>query len=164
VPTAYLSMGSNLGDRERNLANALKLLSGDSLRVIRVSQLYETAPRELLDQPWFLNLAAEIETELSPEELLGKTARVEARLGRQRTVPKGPRSVDIDILLYDDLTVDEPNLTIPHPGMHERRFVLEPLAELAPDLRHPLLEKTIKTLRDETLDQAVRRWPEDRSG
>jgi 2-amino-4-hydroxy-6-hydroxymethyldihydropteridine diphosphokinase len=146
VPTAYLSLGSNLGDRKFNLKKAVRLLTDDLVRVKRVSQIYETAPMELLDQPWFLNIAVEIETVLSAEELLARISHVEAELGRQRTQPKGPRTVDIDILLYDDLIVNSPDLTIPHPSMQERRFVLEPLAELAPDFRHPVFGRTILEL------------------
>jgi 2-amino-4-hydroxy-6-hydroxymethyldihydropteridine diphosphokinase len=159
VPTAYLSLGSNLGNRKFNLKKAIRLLSDDLVRVRRVSPIYETAPRELLDQPWFLNLALEIETVLSAEELLARIAHVEAELGRQRNLPKGPRTVDIDILLYDDLVVNSPELTIPHRSMHERRFVLEPLADLAPDLRHPELGRTITELLAGLEDQQVHLYP-----
>ncbi len=152
---AYLSLGSNLGGRENNLRRAVRLIADDLLRVTRTSGLYETAPMELADQPGFLNQVVEVETVLTPRELLARIAHVEAELGRQRTVPKGPRTADIDILLYDDLVVDSPGLVIPHPAMHERRFVLEPLAALAPDLVHPLLRRTLRGLLKDTLEQIV---------
>jgi 2-amino-4-hydroxy-6-hydroxymethyldihydropteridine diphosphokinase len=152
---AYLSLGSNLGDREHNLCRAIRLITDDLLRVTRASGLYETAPMEFADQPGFLNQVVEVDTVLIPRELLARIAHVEAELGRQRTVPKGPRTADIDILLYNSLIVDSPDLVIPHPAMHQRRFVLEPLAALAPDLVHPLLRRTIRSLRKDTLEQIV---------
>jgi len=157
VPIAYLSLGSNLGNRERYLREALRLLASDGLSVTRVSSIYETAPRDLLEQPAFLNLAAKIETSLSPDELLGRICIVEEELGRQRTVPKGPRTIDIDILLYGDLRLATEDLTIPHPSMHLRRFVLEPLAELAPELALPGSGHTIAALLEQVQDQEVRR-------
>ena len=146
MKTAYLSLGSNVGDRERMLSDALRLIQGPDLRVLRVSSVYETEPMEVRDQPWFLNLVAEIETDLFPRQLLSRTQKVEKQLGRKRTVPKGPRAIDIDIVLYGSSVIDTPELTVPHPRMAERRFVLEPLAELAPGLRHPLLRRTISEL------------------
>lgn len=157
MPIAYLSLGSNLGNRERYLREALRLLASDGLSVTRVSSIYETAPRDLLKQPAFLNLAAEIETSLSPDELLGRIRGVEEELGRQRTVPKGPRTIDIDILLYGDLRRATEDLTIPHPSMHLRRFVLEPLAELAPELAPPGAGRTVAELLEQVQDQEVRR-------
>ncbi len=156
----YLGLGSNLGDRSQNLRRARRLLSDDLLRILRSSSLFETAPLELADQPRFLNQVVEAETYLTPDELLARVAHVEAELGRQRTIPKGPRTVDIDILLYDDMLLETRELTIPHPAMHARRFVLEPLAELAPGLVHPKLQRTIRSLRKETLDQQVDRYYE----
>ena len=154
---AYLSLGSNVGNRERTLAQALQLLAAPDLRVVRVSALYETEPMELRDQPWFLNLVAEIETGLFPRQLLARTQKVEKELGRKRKVPKGPRTIDIDILLYGDSVIETPDLTVPHPQMAERRFVLEPLAELAPELRHPVLRRTASELLAATRGQVVRR-------
>jgi len=153
---AYLSLGSNMGRRESTLAEALRLLAAPDLRVVRVSPVYETEPMELRDQPWFLNLVAEIETDLFPKQLLARTQRIEKELGRKRKVSKGPRTIDIDILLYGSFVIDTPDLQVPHPRMAERRFVLEPLAQLAPELRHPVLRRTVSELLAATRGQGVR--------
>jgi 2-amino-4-hydroxy-6-hydroxymethyldihydropteridine diphosphokinase len=146
---AYLSLGSNLGDRAANLHAALAQLEAAG-RLLTVSAFYETQPVDLPDsvqvQPWFLNCVAAIETEMMPRELLTLALRIEAEMGRLRMKEKGPRNIDIDIVLFADRVVDEPGLKIPHPAMHRRRFVLEPLAEIAPDARHPALEKTAQQL------------------
>ncbi len=157
VKTVYLSLGSNLGDRAEHLRAALAALPSDRLIVVRVSSVYETAPVDKLDQPDFLNVAAEIQTTLFPMQLLSRTQRIERALGRRRFVEKGPRTVDIDILLYGDSVIRSPQLVVPHPRMHLRRFVLEPMAELAPDLRHPVLRRTMSELRAAVLNQTVRR-------
>ena len=142
----YLSLGSNLGDREQMLRQALERLAAAGLRILRVSSIRETEPVDVLDQPRFLNLVAEAETDLFPRQLLARTQRVELELGRKRLRPKGPRTIDIDILLYGDAVIDSPELTVPHPRMAQRRFVLEPLAELAPDLRHPVTRRTVREM------------------
>jgi 2-amino-4-hydroxy-6-hydroxymethyldihydropteridine diphosphokinase len=143
--TAYLSLGSNLGDRVANLrASITRLVSAG--RVTNVSSLYETEPMELREQPWFVNCVVELETQLGPQELLAAIQKVEAELGRTREIPKGPRTIDIDILLIDSVVIEEPDLQVPHPTMHKRRFVLEPLAEIAPELCHPVLKKAAREL------------------
>ena len=143
--TAYLSLGSNLGDREANLREAIRRL-GELGTVKKVSSFYETEPVEFTEQPWFVNCAVELQTILSARELLNGMLAIELAMGRERIQPKGPRLIDLDILLFGDLVVDEHGLTVPHPAMHERRFVLEPLAELAPGAVYPLLKRTISEL------------------
>jgi 2-amino-4-hydroxy-6-hydroxymethyldihydropteridine diphosphokinase len=140
VAKAFVGIGSNLGEPERQIAEALDLLRAeDGIDVVAVSSLRETEPVGYRDQPNFLNAAAALETELSPRELLGRLLGIERRLGRERgTGPRfGPRTIDLDLLLYGDETVDEPGLTVPHPRLAERRFALEPLAELDPLLEIP---------------------------
>src|ERR1700682_466348 len=156
MKTVYLGLGSNVGDRERNLAAALAQLAGPALRILRVSSTYETEPVDYTGQRWFLNLVVEAETDLFPMQLLARIVKIERALGRVRTVPKGPRTLDIDILLYGRAVIRSARLEIPHPRMGERRFVLAPLAELAPGLRHPLTRKTIREMLDAAPVQAVR--------
>jgi 2-amino-4-hydroxy-6-hydroxymethyldihydropteridine diphosphokinase len=139
--TVYLSLGSNLGDREANLREAVKELESAG-RLLACSSFYETQPVDVPDQPWFLNCVAAIDTDMKPRELLQLALNIESAMGRLRMRDKGPRKIDIDLVLFGDRVVDEPGLKIPHPGMHHRRFVLEPLAEIAPDVRHPELGKT----------------------
>jgi 2-amino-4-hydroxy-6-hydroxymethyldihydropteridine diphosphokinase len=136
---AYIGLGSNLGDREATLRHAVELLDAeDGIDVVAVSTLRDTEPVGFADQPRFLNGAAAVETELEPRELLERLLAVERALGRERTGPRfGPRTVDLDLLVYGDLVVDEPGLTVPHPRLAERRFALEPLAELDPELVLP---------------------------
>lgn len=142
---AYLSLGSNLGDRAANLHAAVAQLDGaGTLRA--VSSIYETQPVDVPDQPWFLNCLVAIETAKMPKQLLQIALQVESKMGRLRMRKKGPRNIDIDLVLFGDRIVDEPGLKIPHPAMHQRRFVLEPLAEIAPNARHPELGKTAREL------------------
>ena len=135
---AYVGLGANLGEREATIREALRLLGEHKgIRVLAVSSLRETDPVGVLDQPRFLNGAARLETELAPRALLDALLDVEQALGRERAERWGPRTIDLDLLLYDRLVLDEPGLTLPHPRLHERRFALEPLAELAPGLELP---------------------------
>jgi 2-amino-4-hydroxy-6-hydroxymethyldihydropteridine diphosphokinase len=144
----YLSLGSNLGDREKYLREAISRL-GDLGVIKQVSAFYETQPVEVqTEQPWFLNCALAMETELVPLEFLRGMLAVEQFMGRIRTKPKGPRTIDIDIVFFGDDVVNTPELTVPHPAMHQRRFVLEPLAEIAPALMHPVLKRTVQELLD----------------
>ena len=154
--TVYLSLGSNIGDRRRHLDDALKLLPEAGVSILRVSRVYETEPQDFRDQPLFLNLVAETETRLFPLQLLHAIERVERRLGRKRVIAKGPRIIDIDILLYGGSIVDIGDLQVPHPRMALRRFVLEPLAELAPDLRHPVTRASVAEMLEAVRDQEVR--------
>ncbi len=147
MATVYLSLGSNLGNRALNIYAALRHL-GAGIRLEEISSLYETEPVGLKDQPWFLNLVCCGETELSPEALLDLAKRIEQHLGRREAVRFGPRIIDIDILLYDDLLLNTPHLQIPHPRLHERAFVLTPLTELAPDLVHPALNVSVRKLQE----------------
>jgi len=153
----YLGLGSNIGDRAENLRQALELLETPRLHVTRTSSTYETAPIDYTAQASFLNLVAEAETELLPMQLLKHVMDVERQMGRKRLIPKGPRVIDVDILLYGNFKVTSPQLEIPHPRMTERRFVLEPLAELAPELRHPVTRKSMKELLGGVMTQAARR-------
>jgi len=143
----YLSLGSNVGDREDHLRGAITRLESIA-RVISVSSFYETEPMEVTNQPWFLNCAVKVETTKMPKQLMAAILEMEREMGRLRTIKKGPRTVDIDILLFGDAVVDSQEVTIPHPAMHERRFVLEPLAEIAPEARHPVFKKTVSEMLD----------------
>ena len=150
----YLSLGSNLGDRIKNLRDALAALRNAGVNVARISSIYETEPVDYLDQPWFLNCAVEAETELPAITLLKALRQIEAEMGSNKVVPKGPRLIDLDILLYGDETIDTPELQVPHPRMHLRRFVLVPLAEIAPTLRHPAWDAGVAALLARTPDQS----------
>ncbi len=141
----YISLGSNVGDRAANLQVAIERLR-KSGAVQGVSGFYETEPVELREQPWFLNCVVALETGQSAQELLRRVLAIEQEMGRTRLRDKGPRSIDIDILLYGQDVVEERGLKIPHPAMQERRFVLEPLAEIAPEAVHPTLKKTVREL------------------
>lgn len=160
MPTlVYLSLGSNVGNREAQLRDAQVRL-GTAGEVAVVSSFYETEPVDFTEQPWFLNCAVALETNQTPQPLMSSILRIEEDMGRRRLRKKGPRTIDIDILLFGETILDSPDLTIPHPAMHQRRFVLEPLAEIAPDAFHPAFNKTIRELLDALpLGQTVRRIP-----
>ena len=155
--TVYLSLGSNIGNREKHLQDAVGMLAAPNLEILRVSPLYETEPVDYRDQGWFLNLVVEAQTSLFPLMLLSRTARVERSLGRIRTIAKGPRTIDVDILLYGRSIIRSPRLEVPHPRMAERRFVLAPLADLVPELRHPLTHKSIREMVQSAPDQQIRK-------
>ena len=161
LKTIYLALGSNLGDRQLNLVQAISLLNRPTIEIIKTSSLYETAPMLLEDQPWFLNQVLEAKSSLFPRQLLHATQDVERQLGRTRTLSNGPRTIDIDILLYGRIIMISPELIIPHPRLHERRFVLEPLAELAPRLKHPLSKILIPDLLKSTKSQLVKPYRPD---
>jgi 2-amino-4-hydroxy-6-hydroxymethyldihydropteridine diphosphokinase len=133
----FLSLGSNVGDRENNLRAAIAALPELDVKIKKVSSIYETEPVDLLEQPWFLNCVVEGETAAPPVELLKKLRELERRMGSKKLVARGPRLIDLDILVYGQQTIDSPELQVPHPRMLLRRFVLAPLAEIAPGLKHP---------------------------
>lgn len=145
---AYIGIGSNLGRRERIVAAALNALqTTKEIDVVKVSSLYETEPvGGPTDQPKYINAVAQLRTSLEPERLLSVCQKIEEALGRKRTIRWGPRTIDLDLLCYDQEIRAEPELTLPHPLMHERRFVMEPLVEIAPELVHPVLERTAQSI------------------
>ncbi len=145
----FIGIGSNLGDRRANCRAAVRMLEERGIRVVKTSALIETEPWGVKEQPPFINMALEAETELDPQMLLGALKDIERALGRQETLRWGPRTVDLDILFYDDLVMNGETLRIPHPLLHARDFVLIPLAGIAPDKVHPILKKTIAELRRE---------------
>ena len=153
----YIALGSNVGDRAENLRAAQQRMDGPDLRVRRASSIYETAPRDVEDQPWFLNQVIECATDLFPRQLLERLQKIERAMGRKRRMAKGPREIDLDILLYGDAVVKAAELEIPHPRMAERRFVLEPLAELAPEKKHPGTRRTMREMLAGVASQVVRK-------
>jgi 2-amino-4-hydroxy-6-hydroxymethyldihydropteridine diphosphokinase len=155
----YLGFGSNLGDRHAVLDSAIARLADSGFRNLRQSSRYETAPMGFLDQPWFLNMVVEAETDLSPRAALRHVRGIERELGRTRTYKNGPRIIDIDLLLFGDVVLAGTRLTIPHPRMCERRFVLDPLVELAPDLAHPVTKVKFAATLATLTGQDIRRIP-----
>lgn len=151
---AYIALGSNIGNREANLNQAVEMLNSTvGIQVSKVSKYYDTVPVGYTDQPNFLNAAVEIKTDLTADELLGVCSDIEGKLKRKRMIHWGPRTIDLDIILFGNLVMDDELLTIPHPRMHEREFVLEPLNEIAPEAIHPLYNKNICKLYHEILDK-----------
>ncbi|HEY6386057.1 MAG TPA: 2-amino-4-hydroxy-6-hydroxymethyldihydropteridine diphosphokinase [Candidatus Acidoferrum sp.] len=156
--TFYMSLGSNVGDREAHLRAAIAALRPVGVHIKQVSSMYETEPVDYLDQPWFLNCVLEAETELQPHALLQSLRDIESQLGNKKEFAKGPRKIDLDILLYGSDTIATPDLQVPHPRMHMRRFVLTPLAEIAPNLKHPSWPATAAVLLERLTDPSqVRR-------
>jgi 2-amino-4-hydroxy-6-hydroxymethyldihydropteridine diphosphokinase len=157
LKVVYIALGSNIGDRAENLRQALEQIATPDLRVLRASSIYETAPRDVKDQPWFLNQVIECETDLFPRQLLARLQKIEKSMGRKHRIAKGPREIDLDILFFGDAVVKAPELEVPHPQMSERRFVLEPLAELAPEKKHPGTRKTVREMLAGVANQVVRK-------
>jgi 2-amino-4-hydroxy-6-hydroxymethyldihydropteridine diphosphokinase len=157
---AYIGLGSNLGDRAGHLLLALRGMMNAGLNIARLSSVYETEPVDVSSQPYFLNMVAELSGALpAPEQLLARLLRIEYALNRRRRQPRGPRTIDLDLLLYDERQSSTEFLMLPHPRLHQRRFVLTPLAEIAPRLLHPTLKRTIGELLGATEDTSeVKLW------
>lgn len=150
---AYIALGSNLGDKEKNLRRALLLLTQQGVEVVRVSSFLSTEPYGVTDQPQFLNAVACVRTSLAPLALLDVLLATELAMGRVRLRHWGERNIDLDLLLYEDMVLDTPRLRLPHPDMQNRDFVLLPLAEIAPELKHPTLQKTIYELKENIMNR-----------
>jgi len=152
----FLGLGSNVDDRKANLAQAILLLKNEHLnKVVSKSSLYETEPVDFLDQPWFLNQVVELESDLTPLAMLDLAKKIERKMKRAPAAEKGPRRIDIDLLLVEETVIDTAVLKIPHPRMEQRNFVLAPLNEIAPEAIHPVLRKTIKQLWRESRDRSI---------
>jgi 2-amino-4-hydroxy-6-hydroxymethyldihydropteridine diphosphokinase len=159
MTTAYLALGSNVGNREENLRKAVVLLAEAAVKIKKLSSIYETEPVDYLDQDWFLNSALEAETNLEPLDLLKAMRGIETAMGSKKAFAKGPRLIDLDILLYGDQSIETPELQVPHPRMLDRKFVMVPLAEIAPDLRHPSWNSTTAEILARSADRSVvRKW------
>jgi 2-amino-4-hydroxy-6-hydroxymethyldihydropteridine diphosphokinase len=156
-------MGSNLGDRLKNLQEAIAALREAGIEVIRISSTYQTEPVDYFDQPWFLNIVVQAETGLAPAAMLENLREIETKMGSKKLIAKGPRLIDMDILLFADEVIETPELQIPHPRMHLRRFVLVPLTEIAPTVQHPLSHLSISDLLARTPDKSVVRRFDDGS-
>ncbi|MFZ0212496.1 MAG: 2-amino-4-hydroxy-6-hydroxymethyldihydropteridine diphosphokinase [Candidatus Acidiferrales bacterium] len=155
MKTVYFSLGSNVGDREERLAEAISGLASRGIHIVRRSSIYSTEPVDVETQSWFLNCVIEGETELMPRQLLGAMREIENEIGRKRLVRRGPRVIDLDLLLYGSSVIHAKDLEVPHPRMAYRRFVLAPLAEIAPAVRHPTENRTIAELLAETTDRSA---------
>src|SRR2546421_832570 len=153
--TVYFSLGSNVGSREQNLRSAIDELPHAGVAITRVSSFYETEPVDLREQPWFLNCVVEAETHFDAFMLLRALREIETKMGSKKLVAKGPRLIDMDILLYGSETIDTAELQVPHPRMHLRRFVLVPLTEIAPEAVHPALKMTTAQLLERTADRSA---------
>ena len=157
MKVVYIALGSNVGDRAEYLREAREQIATPELRVLRASSIYETAPRDVEDQPWFLNQVIECETDLFPRQLLSRLQQIERAMGRRRRTAKGPREIDLDILLFGNSVIKAPELEVPHPRLAERRFVLEPLAELAPEKTHPGTRRTMREMLAAVANQVVKK-------
>ena len=155
MTTVYLALGTNVGDREKNLREAIRLISESGVHITKISGTYETEPVDYLDQPWFLNAVLEGQTELPAAQLLATLRNIEFQMGSKKPFAKGPRLIDLDILLYGDATIDTPDLQIPHPRMLQRNFVLVPLAEIVSNFRHPTWAATASQLLAQSGDSSI---------
>jgi len=157
---AFLSLGSNVGDRRKNLESATSALEREQIRILSRSAVYETEPQDVANQPWFLNMVVECESQYFPIQMLKVLKRIERELGRERAgaIRRGPRIIDIDILLLGNVVMNTPQLAIPHPRMFERRFVLEPLLEIAPELKHPRTKEPISRYAAGVARQRIKRF------
>jgi len=155
MPVVYIALGTNVGDRQANLREARRLLSEAGIRISKLSSIYETEPVDYLDQPWFLNAVLEAWTELPAAQLLSTLRQMESQMGSKKPFAKGPRLIDLDILLYGSETIDTTELQVPHPRMLQRNFVLAPLAEVAPTLRHPAWRAPISELFAQSSDKSI---------
>jgi 2-amino-4-hydroxy-6-hydroxymethyldihydropteridine diphosphokinase len=151
----FLSLGSNLGDRGKNITDALALLQKQGVEILKISSLYETQPVDFPSQPWFYNQLVEIKTKAQPEAFLELVRKIEQKMGRKRRLKKGPRIIDIDIVLAEDYVIHKKELEIPHPRMEKRNFVLLPFVEISPETVHPVLNESMRTLWQKSNDQSI---------